>query len=336
MCDESYQEDGKVNEPVSSNYEEYLGKSKPSRTRYVSADDHQEVDQIKKEIKENHTSEDNFECDDLITINADLKTEDGIDIVYEDIKPPLNTHPNTIANIVPTESSIDFEARPQQNSTVEEDETDVGSNYEENLGELKASLTPDDQEVDQKNTNFDAGYIFAADDQEVDQIKTEIKVENTSEDNFECPHDLITINADLKTEDGIDIVYEDIKPPHPNTIANTVPNESSIADDQEVDQKNTNFDAGYIFAADDQEVDQIKTEIKVENTSEDNFECTNDLITINADLKTEDGIDIVYEDIKPPPPNTIANTVPNESSIGTRVTLRFEGCTSGGGGSEYL
>ncbi|KAG5892586.1 hypothetical protein JTB14_036794 [Gonioctena quinquepunctata] len=42
VCGERYQEDGKFNEPVSRNYEEYLGESKPCLTRYISADDHQE------------------------------------------------------------------------------------------------------------------------------------------------------------------------------------------------------------------------------------------------------------------------------------------------------
>ncbi|KAG5864313.1 hypothetical protein JTB14_025551 [Gonioctena quinquepunctata] len=69
--------------------------------------------------------------------------------------------------------------------------------------------------------------------------------------------------------------------------------------------KKINFDegSGYILAG-DQEVDQIKKGIKIENTHEDNFERTDDLLRINADLemqplKFEDEIDIVYEDIKP-------------------------------------
>ncbi|KAG5879772.1 hypothetical protein JTB14_028703 [Gonioctena quinquepunctata] len=98
-----------------------------------------DVDQIKKEIKVENPDEDHIGCtDDVFTINADLKTqvlktEDGIDIVYEDIKPEIhgdklsgkNSLQNDIAKIVPNESSIDFGVGPQQNRTVEEDETDV-------------------------------------------------------------------------------------------------------------------------------------------------------------------------------------------------------------------
>ncbi|KAG5883636.1 hypothetical protein JTB14_025139 [Gonioctena quinquepunctata] len=94
-----------------------------------------DADQIKKEIKVENTDEDPIGCtDDVFTINADLKTqtlktEDGIDIVYEDIKPEIHgdklSGKNDIANIVPNESSIDFGAGTKQNRTVEEDETDV-------------------------------------------------------------------------------------------------------------------------------------------------------------------------------------------------------------------
>ncbi|KAG5887537.1 hypothetical protein JTB14_013807, partial [Gonioctena quinquepunctata] len=106
---------------------------------YILAADDQEVDQIKKEIKIENTHEDNFECtDDLLRINADLemqplKYEDEIDIVYEDIKPKIHkdklsgikSHPNSNAKVVLHESSIEFGAGPQQNTTVEEDETVV-------------------------------------------------------------------------------------------------------------------------------------------------------------------------------------------------------------------
>ncbi|KAG5879774.1 hypothetical protein JTB14_028705 [Gonioctena quinquepunctata] len=192
----------------------------------------------------------------------------------------------------------------------------VSSNCEKNLREAKPSLTHS-----WKKHNFDnkgSGYILAADDQKVDLIKKEIKIENTHEDNFECPDDLLRINADLemqplKYEDEIDIVYEDIKPEihgdklsgnksHPNNNAKIILHESFI-----VSWKKNNFDkkgSGYILAADDQEVDEIKKEIKIENTNEENFECNDDLLTINADskmltLKSEEEIDIVYEEIKP-------------------------------------
>ncbi|KAG5888727.1 hypothetical protein JTB14_023803 [Gonioctena quinquepunctata] len=216
-------------------------------------------------------------------------------------------------------------------------------NCKKNPRESKPSLTHS-----WKKINFDnegSGYILAADDQEVDQIKKEIKIENTHEDNFECTDDLLRNNDDLemqplKSEDEIDIVYGYIKPEihgdklsgnksHPNNIAKIVLHESSIDS-----WKNINFDnegSGYILAADDQEVDQIKKEIKIENTHEDNFECTDNLLRINADLelqplKYEDEIDIVYEDIKPEihrdklsgnksHPNNNAKIVFHESSI---------------------
>ncbi|KAG5864087.1 hypothetical protein JTB14_033511 [Gonioctena quinquepunctata] len=259
VCDESRQkeaEDGKFYEPVSSNYEKNLRESKASLTHswkkinfdnegsgYILAADDQEVDQIKKKIKIKNTHEDNFECtDDLLRINADLemqplKYEDEIDIVYEDIKPEIHrdklsgnkSHPNNNAKIV-HESCIDFGAGPRQNTTVEEDETDVEKDNkkqfhcEKNPTESKPSLTHF-----WKNANFDtkgSEYISAAD---IEQIKKEIKVENPNEDIIGCTDELFTIDADLKkqtlkTEDGIDIIYEDI----PKTIANIVPPESLI------------------------------------------------------------------------------------------------------------
>ncbi|KAG5879768.1 hypothetical protein JTB14_028699 [Gonioctena quinquepunctata] len=99
--------------------------------------------------------------------------------------------------------------------------------------------------------------------------------------------------------------------------------------------------SGNIVATDDQELVQIKEEIKEDNANEDNFERTDDLLTINADLtmqtlKFEDEIDIVYEDNKPEihgdrlsgnksHPNTIiAKIVPRESAIDSWKNTNFD------------
>ncbi|KAG5865260.1 hypothetical protein JTB14_029793 [Gonioctena quinquepunctata] len=144
VCDESLQEeveDGKFHEQISSNWEENPRESKPFPTNfwkntnfdtkgseYIFAAD---IEQIKKEIKVENPNEDHIGCTDDLKMQT-LKTEVGVDIVYEDIKPKMqeeilsgkNPLPNTIANVVPHDSSIDYGAGPQQNTTVE-DETNV-------------------------------------------------------------------------------------------------------------------------------------------------------------------------------------------------------------------
>ncbi|KAG5887535.1 hypothetical protein JTB14_013805 [Gonioctena quinquepunctata] len=153
----------------SSNYEKNSRESKPSLTH------NQEIDKIEMKIKVENANEDQSEfIDDLSTIDAELKmetlkSEDEIDIAYDDIKPEIEgnalsgnkSHSNTISNIVPQESSVDFGAVPQPNTTAEEDETDVERDnekqfqyeceyFEEEYGEVcegEGSKETDDLEV---------------------------------------------------------------------------------------------------------------------------------------------------------------------------------------------
>ncbi|KAG5888730.1 hypothetical protein JTB14_023805 [Gonioctena quinquepunctata] len=143
-----------------------------------------------------------------------LKFEDEIDIVCEN-----KFHPKPIVKFIFQGSSIDFGAGPQQNTTVEEDETDVERdnekqfhNCETNPRELKPPLTHS-----WKNTNFDttgSEYIFPAD---VDHIKKEIKVENVNEVHIEYT-ELPKIHEDEWRENKS----------HQNPFAKIVPQGSSI------------------------------------------------------------------------------------------------------------
>ncbi|KAG5892592.1 hypothetical protein JTB14_036800 [Gonioctena quinquepunctata] len=146
VCDKSRQEEveyGKFHELISSNCEENHRESKPSPTHfwkntnfdtkgseYIFAAD---IEQIRKEIEVENPNEDHIGCTDDLKMQT-LKTEDGVDIVFEDIKPEMQEEILSEIKTLPTtlayDSSIDLGAGPQQNTTGEENETDVEKYHE--------------------------------------------------------------------------------------------------------------------------------------------------------------------------------------------------------------